>query len=580
MPSKEDVQVQALVHQIEMGPLKFWVLRAAFFAAVAGLAALYLVLNFRGLDSETAMDQAQVGRQIAAGAGYSTLYVRPMAMWQFINSRGSLPSGFFPDTYNFPLNPAINAVLLRPIKRWWPMEPSDVVYFADRVIAAGGMLMFLAAVLVVFFLVREIFDRKIAWLTASLVLLTDMMWRFSVSGLPQNAVLFLFTASLLFVHRALVARESGRTGPMLLLLSAAALLLGLATLAHPVVAWIFAGFLVFTAVWFRPRSVSALLVFFVFLLVVSPWLVRNYLVCGNPLGLGIFAILDGTTGSESAFMRNLQPDMSAFGAVRAKLRGGLTGQFENLFTFLGFNVAAAAFFFALLHIFRRKETNMLRWCVLLMWIGAAAGMALFAPQGAVSANQLHMLFVPVFAAYGIAFFLVLWKRMEIRYEPARNAFIGAICAVTALPMAVNLLTAPAQRVNWPPYVPPFINAVCQWMKPGEIICSDMPWATAWYGGRVSLLLPSTVEQFISLHDYKTLGGSINGLYLTPVSGNRPFLSQIARGEYAAWGNYILRRPELDRFYSGFPLKEKVDLPIGGECIFYSDMDRWTTREEL
>jgi hypothetical protein len=207
-------------------------------------------------------------------------------------------------------------------------------------------------------------------------------------------------------------------------------------------------------------------------------------------------------------------------------------------------------------------------------------MALFAPQGAVSANQLHMLFVPVFAAYGIAFFLVLWKRMEIRFEPARNAFIGAICAVTALPMAVNLLTAPAQRVNWPPYVPPFINAVCQWMKPGEIICSDMPWATAWYGGRVSLLLPSTVEQFINLHDYKTLGGPINGLYLTPVSGNRPFLSQIARGEYAAWGNYILRRPELDRFYSGFPLKEKVDLPIGGECIFYSDMDRWTTREEL
>jgi hypothetical protein len=455
-----------------------------------------------------------------------------------------------------------------------------VVYFADRVIAAGGILMFLASVFVAFFLVREIFDRKIAWLTASLVLVTDMMWRFSVSGLPQNAVLFLFTTSLLLIHRALVAREAGRTGPMLLHLSAAALLLGLAALAHPVVAWIFAGYLVFTAVWFRPRSVSALLVFFVFLLVVSPWLVRNYLVCGNPLGLGIFAILDGTTGSESVFMRNLQPDMSAFGAVRAKLRGGFTGQFENLFTYLGFNVAAAAFFFALLHIFRRKETNMLRWCVMLMWIGAAAGMALFAPQGAVSANQLHMLFVPVFAAYGIAFFLVLWKRMEIRFEPARNAFIGAICAVTALPMAVNLLTAPAQRVNWPPYVPPFINAVCQWMKPGEIICSDMPWATAWYGGRVSLLLPSTVEQFINLHDYKTLGGPINGLYLTPVSGNRPFLSQIARGEYAAWGNYILRRPELDRFYSGFPLKEKVDLPISGECIFYSDMDRWTTREEL
>jgi len=579
MIQREDVKVQELVHQVELGSLKTFVMRAAFLAAVAGVASLYLVLNFRGLDSETAMDQAQVGRQIAAGAGYSTLYIRPMAMWQFMEN-GGLPSGFFPDTYNVPLNPVINAVLLRPIKRWWPMQPTDVVYVADRVIAAGGMIMFLASVVLVFFLVREVFDRKIAWLTASLVLLTDMMWRFSVSGLPQNAVLFLFTLSLFFLHRALQSREDGRTGPMLWQLTAVAFLLGLATLAHPVVSWMFLGFLVFTAVWFRPRSVSALLVFFVFLLVVGPWLVRNYLLCGNPLGLGVFAILDGTTGSESFFMRNLQPDLSAFGAVRAKLRGGFTGQFENLFTFLGFNAAAAAFFFALLHVFRRGPTNMLRWCVVLMWIGASTGMALFAPQGAVSANQLHMLFVPVFAAYGMAFLLVLWNRLDIRFGPARNAFVGAICAVTALPMAVNLLTAPPQRVNWPPYAPPFINAICQWMKPGEVLCSDMPWATAWYGGRVSLLLPSTVEQFIQLHDYKTLGGPINGLYLTPVSGNRPYLTQIARGEYAAWGNYILGRAELDRFYPSFPLKEKAVLPIDGQCLFYSDSDRWSAREEL
>jgi len=576
----EDVQIQQLVHQVEVGPLKAVLLRTAFFAAVTGLALLYLFYVFRGLENETAMDQAQVGRQIAAGSGYSTLYVRPMAIWQFLGARGSMPTGFFPDTYNAPLNPAINAVLLRPIKRWWPMEPSDVVYVPDRVIAAGGVVMFLASVFLMFFLVREVFDRKVAWLTTSLVLLTDMMWRFSVSGLPQNSVLFLFTVSLFFLHRALQSRDEGRTGPMLWQLAAVAFLLGLCTLSQPVTAWIFLGFLVFTAAWFRPRSVSTLLVFFVFLLVVGPWLVRNYMVSGNPLGLGIFAILDGTTGSESFFMRNLQPDMSAFGAVRAKLRGGFTGQFENLFTFLGFNAPAAAFFFALLHVFRRGPTNMLRWCIVLMWAGAAVGMSLFAPQGAISANQLHMLFVPVFAAYGMAFLLVLWNRLEIRFAPARNAFIGVLCAVTALPMAVNLLTSPPSRVAWPPYVPPFINAICQWMKPGEVICSDMPWATAWYGGRLSLFLPSTVEQFINLHDYKTLGGPINGLYLTPVSGNRPFLSQIARGEYAAWGNYILRRAELDRFYGAFPLKEKVELPIDGQCVFYSDMDRWNTRENL
>lgn len=574
------VKLQQLVHQVELGPLKPFVLRAAFVAAVAGLASLYLFFSFRGFDNETAMDQAQLGRQIAAGAGYSTLYIRPLAIWQFLENRGEVPSGLFPDTYNFPLNPIINAVLLRPAKRWWSMDAADVVYSPDRVIAAGGIILFLGAVAAGFFLVREVFDRKIAWFTAALVLLTDMMWRFSLSGLPLNAVLLLFTVSLFFLHRALQSRESGKTGPMLMQLAATSLLLGLATLAQPVAAWIFLGFLVFTAICFRPRSVAVLLAFFVFLLVVAPWLVRNYMVCGNPFGLGIFAILDGTTGSEASFMRDLQPDMSAFAAVRAKLRGGLTGQFENLFTYLGFNVAAAAFFFALLHVFRRSTANLLRWCIVLMWTGAAVGMSLFPPQATVSTNQLHMLFVPVFTAYGMAFLLVLWNRLDIRLEPARKAFIGAVCAVTALPMAINFLTAPPIPIQWPPYAPPFINAVCRWMKPGEVICSDMPWATAWYGGRVSLFLPSDVEQFLHLHDYKVLGGPIAGLYLTPVSGNRPYLTQIARGEYAAWGNYILGRAELDRDYAAFPLKEKAVLPVDGECLFYSDVARWNTREDL
>ncbi len=575
MTNKPSISVQELVHQIEIGPLKAIILRAGLVFAVAGLAALYLFFFFRGLDSETAMDQAQVGRQIAAGAGYSTLYIRPMAMWQFINHSEKLPSGYFPDTYNFPLNPLLNAVVLRPVKRWWPMEPSDLTYVGDRVIAAAGVILFLASVVLVFFLVKGLFDKKIAWMTAGLALLTDMMWKFSVSGLPQMLMLFLFSAAMLLLHRAIEAREEKRTGRVLLLLAVIALLLGLMTLAQPVSSWIFAGFAVFVFAWFRPRAISGLLVLFVFAAVVSPWLVRNYLVCGNPLGLTVFSILDGTGGSEHSYMSNLQPDLSAFGAVRGKLRGGFTSQFQNLFGYFGFNPAAAAFFFSLLHIFRRRDTNMMRWALALMWAGAACGMAVFAPSGEVSANQLHMLFLPLFVAYGMAFLLVLWGRMELNFPPARTAFIAAVFLVAAMPMGVNLLTAPPGRVAWPPYVPPFINAVSRWMDPGEILCSDMPWATAWYGGRPSLLLPATVKQFVLINDYKYLGAPINGLYLTPVSGNQPFLSQIAKGEYREWASFIMRTADLTRF----PLQFFTPLPIDNECVFYSNRDRWTPREQ-
>jgi hypothetical protein len=570
----ESAKVQEVVHALEEGSLRQTVLIAVFLAAVAALAALYLFVNFRGLDNETAMDQAQVGRQIAAGAGYSTLYVRPLAMWQFLGHDERLPSGFFPDTYNFPLNPLVNAVVLRPIKRWWPMGPTDLVYVADRAIAAAGVAFFLASLFVLFFLVRSLFDRKVAWLTAGLVLVSDMMWRFSISGLPQMLMLFLFTLTLWLFHLALVARDDLRTGHMLLLLSGSAIMLGLMTLAQPMAAWIFLGFLSFVFLWFKPRAVSGLLVFFLYVGVVAPWLVRNYFVCGNPLGLGLFSILDGTTGSELSFMSTLQPDLTAFGAVRAKLRGGLTSQFENLFGYLGYGVAAAAFFFSLLHIFKRRETNLFRWALVLMWVFAALGMAFFSPHGAVSANQLHMLFLPLFSAYGMAFLLVLWNRLDLRLPFARKVFITVIFALTALPMAVNLLTAPTQRVHWPPYVPPFINSVANWMEPSEVLCSDMPWATAWYGGRLSLLLPATIKQFIDIHDYKYLGGPVNGIYLTPVSGNRPWLSQIAKGEYQQWASFIMRTADL----TGFPLQFFTPLPIDNECVFYSNRDRWTPRE--
>lgn len=570
----ESTKVQEFVHRLEVGSLKKTILIGAFLTAVAGLASLYLFFNFRGLNNETAMDQAQVGRQIAAGAGYSTLYIRPMAMWQFLNHQEKIPKGYFPDTYNFPLNPAMNAVLLRPIKRWWPMQPTDIVYIGDRVIAAAGVALFFASIFVTFFLVRRLFDSKIAWMTAGLVFLSDMMWRFSVSGLPQMLMLFLFSVAMYLFVTAVEAREENRLGRQFFALAGVTLLLALMTLASPLASWIFLGFTIFVFIWFRQRVLSGLFVILIFSLLVSPWLIRNYLVCGNPLGLTMYSVLDGTSGSELSFMSNLQPDLRAFGMVRAKLLGGFGAQFENFFSFFGYSVTAVAFFFSLLHIYKRHTTNMVRWALVLMWFCAAFGMVIFSPRGQISANQLHMLFLPLFIAYGLTFLIVLWNRLNLRFEPAKIAFLTAIFLLSALPLTVNLLTQSHSRVNWPPYIPPFINSISNWMDPGEIMVTDMPWAVAWYGGRPTLLLPATSKQFITIHDYKYLGGPLNGLYLTPVSGNRPFISQIAKGEYREWATFIMRTADL----TNFPLKYFTPLPVDNECVFYSNRDRWTPNQ--
>ena len=73
-----------------------------------------------------------------------------------------------------------------------------------------------------------------------------------------------------------------------------------------------------------------------------------------------------------------------------------------------------------------------------------------------------------------------------------------------------------------------------------------------------------------LNDYKTLGGPVNGLYLTPISGTDNKLRDIIKGEYKDWALVIQRNQLLEKF----PLKwNTIALGSENECIFLSDHDR-------
>src|SRR5205085_11920324 len=126
------------------------------------------------------------------------------------------------------------------------------------------------------------------------------------------------------------------------------------------------------------------------------------------------------------------------------------------------------------------------------------------------------------------------------------------------------------RVQWPPYMPPLISVLNSWMKPDEITASDMPWAIAWYADRRSLWLPDKFQVMTDLNDYKILGGPVNGLYLTPISGTDNRLRDVVKGDYKEWAAVILRNQVLERF----PLKcNTVALGVENECIFLSDHNR-------
>ena len=103
----------------------------------------------------------------------------------------------------------------------------------------------------------------------------------------------------------------------------------------------------------------------------------------------------------------------------------------------------------------------------------------------------------------------------------------------------------------------------------------MPWAVAWYADRRCVWLPDTIANFMDLNDYNRLGGPIVGLYLTPISGDSHFLSDIAKGEYKEWSPFILRNLNT----KGFPLQAVTALPIDGACIFFADRNRWSQKAE-
>lgn len=574
MPGAADA-IQRAVHALEAGHLAAWLRRGLVLVGIIFVGIVYMY-HFRGLATAEAMDQAQIGRELAQGHGWRSEFVRPRAIAQLKAHGKNIEQHIWFDTYNAPLPPAVDAIALLWVKSRWHMAARDVVSAADQAIVLASLVLFFASTAVLFLVARRLFDQRLAFLACGLVLVCDMMWQYSLSGLPQMLLLLLFNLTLYFLVRAVEARYSG--GETIFWLGAVGFGFGLLALSHALTIWMFVPALTFCVLFFRPRKRAALILLVAFLLPYAPWLVRNQIVTGNPAGTAMYAALDGIGGHDLAgWMRHNDLDLSAArpGAFRDKVATNVIGQTGRIFEYLGWSMVALTFFVALTHTFRRPETAMFRWMVLAMWAGAVVGMAVFglSEEQGVAANQLHLLFVPIMTCYGLAFLLVQWNRTGIELRFARLGFITVLFLACAAPMIdtvfMMFFTSRRTLVRWPPYVPPYIAVLHNWMQPNELTASDMPAAIAWYADRPSIWVPETVKTMTDLSDYKVLGMPINGLYLTPISGAQNKLHDVMKGDYHDWAQLILHTANLQKF----PLKWARLLGLDGECVFLSDRDR-------
>jgi 4-amino-4-deoxy-L-arabinose transferase-like glycosyltransferase len=563
-------RIQDLVYNVDVGIGLRLIKISLYVLFVMIIMLLFTVMQFKGLRDAEAMDYAQLGRNLMRSGRLITQCVRPASMWYMIEkSHYHNPKIMqHPDIMHPPLYPTLLAGGFKVMQIPFPTAARARVYPAERwAIIPINHFFALMTGLLVFLLGRYLFDNRIAWLGMTVYYLSETVWRDSISGLGISIITFLavsvFYTILLAAGRA--RENDARPRQWLLWYLLAALACILAFLTRYAAGVLIPATALFIGLSFRKRSwMWAGLFVVVCLLGITPWLIRNVWVSGGLLGLAPYTAVENTgMFSGDTFERTLAPTLhikSTISALRTKWMTGMARFYrEDLFS-IGDGLLMCLFAASLFYRFVRQRVQLLRWSVVL---GIVLIGCIGAIYGSFTLRLLHI-FWPFIILYGMAFFFLLLDRLQLKVRILNISLIGLMILLSALPLVFALLP-PRAGTPYPPYFPPFIMHVCNMLEPDELLCTDMPWATAWYGQRTSLLLPVTLDEFYAINDYNK---RISGLYFTTLTRNKPYVRQLYRGPYETWF------PILEgRIPATFPLSQ--GFPIGNmDQLFLTDRARW------
>jgi len=509
--------------------------RSLFSLVLIALTLGNLFTLFRGLNAPQAMDQAQIAREIARGNGFTTRMIRPAAYSQAESAKNTvIPFTKFEDTYHSPLNPLLNAAVLKlvgaDVPGAWQMGENELIFPLDRLIATVSTFFFLMAIGMNYLLIARVFDGKIAAVCAILMLFCESFWGYSLSGLPQMLMLLLFSCAIYFVYRAIEASAEGRIAMTPAII--AGIFFTLLALTHWMTVWIALGYIIFAAVAFRPRGIVSVVIVVMILIPATFVMMRNNSISGSPFGTAFLTLYNGLAGSEDEIMRtsNLKDSLNLNGLISKIIRMALL-QVTDIIPLLAGIIVAPLFFVSLLHPFKRKPIATFRWAILLMWCTTAIGLAFFGVSTRDNdPNQLHLVFAPIMTAYGLAFISILWNRLEIVATAPilRNVHYIFVVILCALPLLLSLPQKIKTGIetrdrggspHWPPYYAPALNLRLKKIVPeNQVVFSDQPWAVAWYADRTSIWLPPDHEGFEKLDGAAGVFGAMSaGVLITPQS---------------------------------------------------------------
>ena len=607
MPLRE--LLQKLIHMSEVGAgsryLRFLVLGLA----VVSLALVYNLRAYRNFAAQEAMDSAQLARNIADGKGYTTLFIRPFSLY-LVQSHNQAKHAAAPATTNLDFaqikfnphpdlaNPPVYPVVLAGLmtvrsfrypvelmKPFWSDNSHFWRYQPDFQIAVFNEVLLLVVVVLTFFLARKLFDVNVAWLAALLTIGCELLWQFSVSGLSTLLLMVIFLGLTWCVLRIeeMVREPQPRPNWLLGLALASGVLTGVGALTRYAFGWTIIPVALFLFFFSGQRRVlHTLAALGAFVVVLIPWVIRNYAVSGTPFGTAGFAIVEGT-GLFPRFQleRSVHPDLTHALWLKlyvTKLLGNAHDILVNELPRLGGSWASILFLAGLLLGFRGMAVRRMRY-FLLMCLGTfivvqALGQTQLSNESpAVNSEDLLVLLVPLVFCYGVSFFFTFLEQMKLPVLQLRYAVIAVFAALSCLPMIFTLVSPKASPVVYPPYYPPDIQNTAGWMKENELMMSDVPWAVAWYGRHQCVWLTLNVQDdFFAINDYLK---PVQALYLTPGTMDGKFVSELLRSGEHSWGSFIALGVLQNQIPQGFPLR---NAPTGflPDRLFLTDRERWKT----
>ncbi len=614
--------LQNLLHRAGLVSDSRFIRYVVVFLAVMLLALAYDLRAYKNMSTPEGMDSAQLARNIAEGKGYTTLFVRPFSM-HLLEQRSRRANGdtrapsvagdsriqhAHPDIANPPVYPLVLAGLMKTLPFHYPVDMTSPFwsvpdptstpaggrkfwrYEPDFLICIFNEVLLLGVVVLAFYWARWLFDVTVARVAALVLLGTEVLWRFSASGLSTMLLLLIFMGLLwcLALLETGVREKSRGPAALFLLAAATGLLVGAGGLTRYAFAWLILPVLVFLLRFTDSRRVVFCMTAAVaFAASMAPWIIRNIELSGAPLGTATFDVLKGTALFPGHQLeRSLDPNVEFYlRLLWLKLFANLRPLLQNDLFRLGSGAVAALFLVGLMIGFRNPALGRMRYFTLLslgvLILAQALGRTQLSEESPeINSENLLVLLVPLVVIYGVGFFFMLLDRIAGLTRDLWYTIVGLFGVVACLPMIFALLGATGDPVAYPPYYPPQIQQLAGWMKEPELIMSDVPWAVAWYGKRQCVWLPLNVtrdpanpgsrENFFAINDEKP----VKALYLTPRTMDGRLLSDWIDAGELSWGSFVVDAVLRREVPSTFPLHE---MPAGfsPRAIFLTDAKRWS-----